>query len=150
MFDKLDNEDFRYLLVNSREAISYILDILDDKDALDILAYLHYEPASFKTLNNFFDKIDKNTLSSYVTKLWDFGIINYSKKEEFELTKLGKKFLQITVQFVIESLLSDEVQDEKMQKILTQRIGATELAQFKKEREENRAKGIQIGLFRGP
>ena len=91
MFDKLDDEDFRYLLVNSREAISYILDVLDDKDALDILAYLHYEPASFKALNTFFDKIDKNTLSSYITRLWDFGIVKYTKKEEFELTKLRYK-----------------------------------------------------------
>ena len=146
MFEKLDKEDFRYFLVNSREAISYILDVLDDKDALDILAYFHYESATFKKLNEFFEKMDKDTLSSYVTKLWDFGILEYTKNEEFQLTKLGNKFLQITVQFVIESLVNEEVQDEKMKKILVQRIGADELAQFKKEREENRAKGIQLGL----
>ena len=150
MFEKLDKEEFRYFLVNSREAISYILDILNDKDALDILVYLHYESSTFKKLNAFFDKLDKDTVSKYVAKMWDIGILEYTEKQEFKLTKLGEKFLQITVQFVIEALLSDEVKDEKMQKILIQRIAVDELAQFKKEREENRAKGIQLGLFRGP
>ena len=93
MFSRISKDDFRYLLVNAKREISYILDILDDEDALDILNYIHYDPVSFKELRDFFDKIDLNMLSSYITTFFDFGIIEMNSKEEYQLTKLGKKFL---------------------------------------------------------
>jgi len=148
MYEKLNKDDFRYLLVNSREEISYILDILDDKDAIDILVFLNFESATFAKLKGFFDKMDKNTLSSYIARMLDFGILEYTKKQEFKLSKLGTKFLRTTVQLVIEAILSNEIQDERIKEMITQRIGVKELAQFKKDRDENRAKGHQIGMFR--
>ncbi|MBA7557135.1 hypothetical protein ES705_49869 [subsurface metagenome] len=42
--------------------------------------------------------------------------------------------------------MSQEITDEKMKKILIQRIGEKELQRFRKERQENKAKGIQIGI----
>ncbi|MCE7738581.1 MAG: hypothetical protein KAU62_13395 [Candidatus Heimdallarchaeota archaeon] len=146
MFDKLTKEDFRYFLINAKRDISYILDILDDEEALNILAYLHYEPADFKKLRKFFALVEKDRLSSYITNLWDFGIIELDKNNKYSISKLGKRFLEVTIQLVFEALLSHEITDPKMKKILIQKIGEKELAQFKKDRQENKAKGLQLGL----
>ena len=151
MFEKLSREDLRYFLVNARKDISYLLDILEDEDALNLLTYLHYEPAKFQKIRSFFNTVNKDRLSGYITNLWDFGILEFDdKKNIFQLSKLGNKLLELLVQLVFEALLSHETSDPKMQKILIQRISEKELNQLKKEREENRAKGIQIGTFRGP
>ncbi|MCE7748978.1 MAG: hypothetical protein GPJ51_11310 [Candidatus Heimdallarchaeota archaeon] len=150
MFDKLSKDEFRYFLVNAKREISYILDLLDDEDALDILTYIHYDPVTFKDLKSFFDKIGINMLSNYITTFWDFGVIEMNRKEEYQLTKLGRKFLEITVQFVLEALLSKEITDERMKKILVQKIGENELEKFKRAKEDRKAKGIQVKFVRGP
>lgn len=148
MFEKLSKEDFKFFLLNSKKEISYIFDILDDKEALDIISFLFYEPSNFKTLKVEFGYIGKNKLSSYITSFWDFGIIEINRHNKYQITKTGKKFFQLTIQLVVEALMSQEVTDEKMKKILVQKVGEKELKQFKKERQENRAKGIQLSMIR--
>jgi len=145
MFDKLTKEDFRYFLFNAKREISYILDILEDEEALNILSYLHYEPADFKTIRKFCASVDKDQLSSYMVNLWDFGVIEIDKKNKYRITKLGKRFLEVTIQLVFESLLSHEITDPKMKKILVQKIGERELKQFKKKRQELKGKSIHFG-----
>ena len=44
--------------------------------------------------------------------------------------------------------MSQEITDEKMKKILVQKVGEKELKQFKKERQENKAKGMQISFIK--
>jgi len=146
MFEKLLKEDFKFFLFNAKREISYIFNMLDDQEALDIISFLFYEPSNFKTLKVEFNHLDKNKISSYVTSFWDFGIIEVNKNNKYQITKTGKKFLQLTVQLAVESLMSQEITDEKMKKILVQKIGEKELKRFKKERQENKAKGIQIGI----
>ncbi|MHA1199267.1 MAG: hypothetical protein ACTSQF_07970 [Candidatus Heimdallarchaeaceae archaeon] len=150
MFDKLSKDEFRYFLVNAKSEISYILDLLDDDDALDILTYIHYDPVNFKDLKSFFDKIEIDTLSNYITTFWDSGIIELNNREEYQLTKSGKKFLEITVQFVLEALLNKDITDKRMKKILVQKIGKNELDKYKKARDDRKAKGIKISFVRGP
>jgi len=122
------------------------LDILEDEDALSILSYLHYEPADFKTIKKFFASVDKDQLSSYIADLWDFGVIEIDKKNKYRITKLGKRFLEVTIQLVFESLLSQEITDPKMKKILVQKIGEKELKQFKKNKQELKGKSIHLGF----
>ncbi|MCG3222185.1 MAG: hypothetical protein H7641_12475 [Candidatus Heimdallarchaeota archaeon] len=148
MPEKLSKEDFKFFLLNSKKEISYIFDILDDKEALDIISFLFYEPSNFKTLKVEFGHIDKNKLSSYITNFWDFGIIEVNRHNKYQITKTGKEFFQLTIQLVVEALMSQEVTDEKMRKILVQKVGEKELKQFKKERQENKAKGMQLSQMR--
>ncbi|NPD88409.1 MAG: hypothetical protein HGN29_06780 [Asgard group archaeon] len=148
MFEKLSKEDFKFFLLNSKKEISYIFGILDDREALDVISFLFYEPSNFKTLKAEFTHIDKNKLSSYLSNFWDFGIIEINIHDKYQITKTGKKFFQLTIQLVVESLMSHEITDEKMRKILVQKVGEKELKQFKKERQENKAKGIQLSMIR--
>ena len=150
MFDKLSKDEFRYFLVNAKREISFILDMLDDEDAIDILTYLHYEPATYPKLKNFFDKLDSENLSYYVTNLMDYGIAELNRKHEYQITKLGNKFLQITIQFVLEAILTGEIEDEKLKDIVVQKIGEDELVKKQKAKLERKTKGIQIRFHRGP
>lgn len=146
MIGKLSKTDFQYFLFNSKEQISYIFEILDDKESLEILSFLFYEPASFKTLKVEFSHIDKETLSGYLTKFWDFGLVEINKKGLNQITKLGKQFLEVTVQLALEFAMCHEIKDSKMRKILVQKIGEKELKRFKKDRQEKKAMGIQLGI----
>jgi len=148
MFGNLSKEDFIYFLVESKDEISYIFDILEDKVALEMLTLLLYEPASFEEIKTDFSKLDKNFLSKYVANFRDFGLIELNKKDKYQLTKTGKKFLQLTVQLVIETHLTKGISDEKMKTILVRRVGEKELKRFQKERQENKAKGMQISQWR--
>jgi hypothetical protein len=80
--------------------------------------------------------------------LWDFGIIELDHKDRYQLTKTGKKFLEITIQLVFNAFFNDEVVDEKMKTILIQHIGKEELAKFKKEIKRNKRKGKLYGRSR--
>ena len=148
MFGKFSKDDFRYLLVNAKKEISYILDLLDDEDALDILTYIHYDPVSFKELKTFFDKIEINMLSNYITTFFDFGIIELNNKEEYQLSKLGKKFLEITIQFVLEAMLSRDIEDERMNRIMIKELGVKELETLKKAKDDRKSKGFKIRYSR--
>ena len=148
MFGKLSKDDFKYLLLNSKNEISSIFDLLDEPEALDILSFLYYEKATYATLKIELSYFGKDILSNYVMKLWDFGIIELDHKDRYHLSKTGKKFLEITVYLVFGAFINDEIVDEKMKKILIQQIGKRELIKFKKERQDNKAKGIQLGTFR--
>ncbi len=146
MIGKLSRDDFRYLLVNAKSEISYMLDILEDEEALNIITYLHYEPAEFKSLIKFFDKMEKDSIASYIVKLIDFGIISLNKKNQYMITKLGQKFLEVTLQLVFEAILSKEVTDPKMERILIQKLNEKEFRQLKEERKKNKGKGMVLGL----
>jgi DNA-binding HxlR family transcriptional regulator len=148
MFGNLSKEDFIYFLVESKEEISYIFDVLDDKVALEMLTLLLYEPASFEEIKNDFSKLDKNFLSKYVADFRDFGLIVLNNKDKYQLTKTGRKFLQLTVQLVIETHLTKGISDEKMKTILVRRVGEKEIKKFQRDRQENIAKGLQAGQFR--
>ncbi len=148
MFKKISKEDFKYLLSNSKNEISTIFDLLDELEALDILSFLYIEKATYSTLKTELSYFPKKLLSNYVVKLWDFGIIEIDNKDRYQLTKTGKKFLEITVQLVFSAFINNEVNDERMRKIFIQQIGKRELTRFKKERLDNKAKGIQLGTFR--
>ncbi|MHA1551873.1 MAG: hypothetical protein ACTSUP_06805 [Candidatus Heimdallarchaeaceae archaeon] len=145
MFGKISKEDFKYVLLNSKNEISSIFDLLDELEALDILSFLYFENATYDTLKTEFSYFDKNLLSNYVVQLWDFGIIELDRKDRYQLTKTGKNFIETTVQLVFDAFYNDEVVDEKMKKILIQHIGKKELAKFKKERKINKAKGRLLG-----
>lgn len=89
MIGKLSKEDFKYFLFNSKEQISYIFEILDDKESMEILSFLLYEPADFKTLKVEFSHIDKEKLSGYLTNFWDFGLVEINEKGKNHITKIG-------------------------------------------------------------
>ena len=144
MFGKISKKDFSYLLLNSKSRISNIFDLLDEVETLDILSYLYYNKVDFGTLKSDLSDVDIELLSSYVVKLLDFGIIEIKKDEIYQLSKTGRKFLELTVQLVFESYLDDEIVDEKMQKIFIQHVGKKELTNFKEERKKNKAKGYQL------
>jgi len=150
MFNIFSKDDFRYLLVNAKKEISYILDLLDDEDALDILTYIHYDPVTFKELKAFFDKIELNVLSNYITTFFDFGIIEMNNREEYQFTKLGQKFLEITIQFVLEAMLSRGISDERTNRIIAKEIGVKEIERLKKAKDDRKARGIKIKFNRGP
>lgn len=149
MIGKLSKEDFKYFLFNSKEQISYVFEILDDKESLEILSFLLYEPADFKTLKVEFSHISKEKLSGYLTNFWDFGLVEIDEKGKNYISKIGKQFLQTSVILALEFLMCHEVKDEKIKKILVQKIGERELKKFKKMRQEKRAMGVQIGTALG-
>ena len=146
MFGKISKEDFKYVLLNSKNEISSIFDLLDELEALDILSLLYFENASYDTLKRELSHFDKNILSNYVVKLWDFGIIELDRKERYQLTKTGRNFIEITVQLVFGAYINDEIADEKMKKIFVKQIGKKELTKFKEERKKNKGKGMLLGL----
>ncbi len=146
MFGKISKEDFKYVLLNSKNEISSIFDLLDELEALDILSLLYFENASYDTLKIELSHFDKNILSNYVVKLWDFGIIELDRKDRYQLTKIGRNFIEITVQLVFGAYINDEIADEKMKKIFVKQIGKKELTKFKEERKKNKGKGMLLGL----
>lgn len=146
MFGKISKEDFKYVLLNSKNEISSIFDLLDELEALDILSLLYFENASYDALKRELSHFDKNILSNYVVKLWDFGIIELDRKDRYQLTKTGRNFIEITVQLVFGAYINDEVADEKMKKIFVKQIGKKELTKFKEERKKNKGKGMLLGL----
>lgn len=146
MFGKISKEDFKYVLLNSKHEISSIFDLLDELEALDILSLLYFENATYDTLKNELSHFDKNLLSNYVVKLWDFGIIELDRKDRYQLTKTGRNFIEITVQLVFGAYINDEITNEKMKKIFIKQIGKKELIKFKEERKKNKGKGLLLGL----
>ena len=148
MFGKISKEDFKYVLLNSKNEISSIFDLLDELEALDILSFLYYEKATYDTLKTEFSCFDKNLLSNYIVQLWDFGIIELDRKDRYQLSKTGRNFIEITIQLVFDAFFNDEIVDEKMKTILIQHIGKEELAKFKKEIKKNKRKGKLYGLSR--
>ena len=148
MFGKISKDDFKYVLLNSKNEISSIFDLLDELQALDILSFLYYEKATYDTLKTEFSCFDKNLLSNYIVQLWDFGIIELDRKDRYQLSKTGRNFIEITIQLVFDAFFNDEIVDEKMKTILIQHIGKEELAKFKKEIKKNKGKGKLYGLSR--
>ncbi len=146
MFGKISKDDFKYVLLNSKKEISSIFDLLDEFEALDILSLLYFENATYDTLKIELSHFDKNILSNYVVKLWDFGIIELDRKDRYQLTKIGRNFIEITVQLVFGAYINDEVADEKMKRIFVKQIGKKELTKFKEERKKNKGKGMLLGL----
>ncbi|MHA1551872.1 MAG: hypothetical protein ACTSUP_06800 [Candidatus Heimdallarchaeaceae archaeon] len=146
MFGKISKEDFKYVLLNSKHEISSIFDLLDEFEALDILSLLYFENATYDTLKIELSHFDKNILSNYVVKLWDFGIIELDRKDRYQLTKNGRNFIEITVQLVFGAYINDDITDEKMKKIFVKQIGKKELTKFKEERKKNKGKGMVLGL----
>ena len=146
MFGKISKDDFKYVLLNSKNEISSIFDLLDELEALDILSFLYFENATYETLKTEFSYFDKNILSNYVVQLWDFGIIELDRKDRYQLSKTGRNFIEITVQMVFGAYINDEIVDEKMKTILIQQIGKKELTKFKEERKKNKGKGMLLGL----
>lgn len=148
MFGKIPKNDFKYILLNSKNEISSIFDLLDELEALDILSFLYYRAATFEEIKTELSSFDLDLLSTYVVNLWEFGIIDLNSKDRYQLTKTGRKFLEITVQLVFEAYINDNVVDEKMKKIFIQHIGKKELTKFKEERKRNKAKGNQLRFHR--
>ncbi|MHA1346128.1 MAG: hypothetical protein ACTSVO_14840 [Candidatus Heimdallarchaeaceae archaeon] len=148
MFGKIPKSDFKYILLNSKNEISSIFDLLDELETLDILSFLYYRASTFEELKTELSSFDLNLLSTYVVNLWEFGIIELDSKDRYQLTKTGRKFLEITVQLVFEAYINDNVVDEKMKKIFIQHIGKKELTKFKEERKRNKAKGNQLRFHR--
>lgn len=146
MFGKLSKDDFKYLLLNSKNEISSIFDLLDEPEALDILSFLYYEKATYDTLKTELSYFGKDILSNYIVQLWDFGIIELDHKDRYQLSKTGKRFLEITVHLVFGAFINEEIVDEKMKKILIQNISKKELTNFKEERKKNKGKGLLLGL----
>lgn len=146
MFGKISKKDFKYVLLNSKKEISSIFDLLDEFEALDILSLLYFENATYDTLKIELSHFDKNILSNYVVKLWDFGIIELDRKDRYQLTKTGRNFIEITVQLVFGAYINDDITDEKMKKIFVKQIGKKELTKFKEERKKNKGKGMLLGL----
>ena len=146
MFGKISKDDFKYVLLNSKQEISSIFDLLDEFEALDILSLLYFENATYDTLKIELSHFDKNILSNYVVKLWDFGIIELDRKDRYQLTKTGRNFIEITVQLVFGAYINDDITDEKMKKIFVKQIGKKELTKFKEERKKNKGKGMILGL----
>ncbi|MBY9000853.1 MAG: hypothetical protein KGD64_08075 [Candidatus Heimdallarchaeota archaeon] len=149
MFGKIPKDDFKYLLLNSKNEISSIFDLLDELEALDILSFLYYEKSTYERLKTELSSLDMDLLSNYVVKLWDFGIIEIDSKDRYQLSKTGRKFLEITVQLIFDAYINNEIVDEKMKKIFIQHIGKEELTKFKKERQKNKEKGRQLSMRRG-
>ncbi len=146
MFGKISKDDFKYVLLNSKNEISSIFDLLDELEVLDILSFLYFENATYDTLKIELSHFPKNLLSNYVVKLWDFGIIELDRKDRYQLTKTGRNFLEITVQLVFSAYINDEIANEKMKKIFIQQIGKRDLTKFKEERKKNKGKGMLLGL----
>ena len=148
MLGKISKDDLKYLLLSSKKEIAHIFDLLDEPESLDILSFLYNEAATYENLKAEFSYFGKDILSNYVVKLWDFAIIELDRKDRYQLSKTGRKFLEITAQIVFEAYLNNEFVDETMNKIFIQQIGKKELTKFKKERQDNKAKGIQLGTYR--
>ena len=146
MFGKISKENFRYLLVNSKGRIAFIFDILDEIEALDILSYIYYNNVNFETLKADMSDIELEVLSGYIVRFLELGILEIKSDETYELSKTAKKFLELTVQLIFESYVDNRVADEKMNKIFVKQVGKKELDKFRKDRQENKAKGLQLSL----
>ncbi|MHA1222735.1 MAG: hypothetical protein ACTSSG_07450 [Candidatus Heimdallarchaeaceae archaeon] len=146
MLPKLSKEEFDFFLFELKDRISYILSFLDDKKSMQLLSFLLYSPSDFKTIKVEFAHIAKEILAGYVTRFWDFGLIDINKKGQYEITNSGKKFLEGIVQMAIESTIVGEMTNPKMKEMLIKKIGEKDIKKFKKEREEKRAMGVQLGI----
>lgn len=147
MFGKLSRDDFKFFLANLKEEISNLFEILDDKEAIELLSFLMFEPANMKTLKIEYSHLDKNLLYSYIANLRDFGIIKLNKKNQYELSKTGHKFLQMTIEMLLNHQFIQGVPNSKLEEIMIRKIGKKDLEKFKEDRKKYKAEGIHLGIY---
>lgn len=147
MFGKLSRDDFKFFLTNLKDEISNLFEILDDKEAIELLSFLMFEPANMKTLKIEYSHFDKNLLYSYIANLRDFGIIKLNKKNQYELSKTGHKFLQMTIEMLLNHQFIQGVPNSKLEEVMIRKIGKKDLEKFKEDRKKYKAEGIQLGLY---
>jgi len=147
MFGKLSRDEFKFFLGNLKDEISNLFEILDDKEAIELLSFLMFEPANIKTLKIEYSHLDKDLLYSYIANLRDFGIIKLNKKNQYELSKMGYKFLQMTIDMLLNHQFIQGVPNSKLEEVMIRKIGKKDLEKFKEDRKKYKAEGIQIGLY---
>ena len=147
MFGKLSRDDFKFFLTNLKDEISDLFEILDDKEAIELLSFLMFEPANIKTLKIEYSHLDKDQLYSYIANLRDFGIIKLNKKNQYELSRIGQKFLQMTIDMLLNHQFIQGVPNSKLEEIMIRKIGKKDLTKFKEDRKKYKAEGIQLGLY---
>ncbi len=147
MFGKLSRDDFKFFLANLKDEISNLFEILDDKEAIELLSFLMFEPANIKTLKIEYSHLDQDLLYSYIANLRDFGIIKLNKKNQYELSKIGYKFLQMTIDMLLNHQFIQGIPNSKLEEIMIRKIGKKDLTKFKEDRKKYKAEGIQLGLY---
>ncbi len=147
MFGKLSRDDFKFFLANLKDEISNLFEILDDREAIELLSFLMFEPANMKTLKIEYSHLDKDLLYSYIANLRDFGIIKLNKKSKYELSKIGYKFLQMTIDMLLNHQFIQGVPNSKLEEVMIRKIGKKDLEKFKEDRKKYKAEGIQLGLY---
>jgi len=147
MFGKLSRDDFKFFLTNLKDEISNLFEILDDKEAIELLSFLMFEPANIKTLKIEYSHLDMDLLYGYIANLRDFGIIKLNKKNQYELSKTGYKFLQMTIDMLLNHQFIQGVPNSKLEEIMIRKIGKKDLTKFKEDRKKYKAEGIQLGLY---
>ena len=108
-----------------------------------------FEPANMKTLKIEYSHLDKDLLYSYIANLRDFGIIKLNKKNQYELSKTGYKFLQMTIDMLLNHQFIQGIPNSKLEEIMIRKIGKKDLTKFKEDRKKYKAEGIQLGLYLG-
>ena len=119
-------------MANLKDEISNLFEILDDKEAIELLSFLMFEPANMKTLKIEYSHLDKDLLYSYIANLRDFGNIKLNKKSKYELSKISYKFLQMTIDMLLNHQFIQGVPNSKLEEVMIRKIGKKILRSSKK------------------